>query len=103
MDKDTLRNSVAHSDGNGGLIIETRQDVTGIIEQNRKEYSSHDERSKWSDNLFGNKVASIPLTVIDDLNKKGIMRGFHVLDEKRFKSWLNDSDNRFFRTRPGII
>jgi len=53
--------------------------------------------------LFGNKVASIPLTVIDDLNKIGIMRGFHVVDEKRFKAWLNNSDNRVFRTRTGVV
>jgi len=100
---DKFRNSVAHADNDGGLIIETRQDVSGIIEQNRKEYNSYDEKAKWSDHVFGNKVASIPLTVIDDLNKKGIMRGFHVLDQKRFTAWLNDPDNRFFRTRPGNI
>ena len=98
-----IRKQTAHSDGDGGLIIQTVQDVSDIVEQNVKEYNSHDERAKWSDHVFGNKVASIPLTVIDELNKQGIMRGFHVLDEKRFKSWLNNPDNRFFRTRPGKI
>jgi hypothetical protein len=53
--------------------------------------------------MFGNKVASIPLTVIDDLNAKGIMRGFAVVDEKKFKEFLNSPDNRFFRTRPGRV
>ena len=100
---DKLRHSQATADGDGGLIIKTSQDVSAILEQNRAEYNAHDERSKWSDHLFGNKVASIPLTVIDDLNKSGIMRGFHVVDQKRFTSWLNDSENRFFRTRPGVI
>lgn len=28
------------------------------------------------------------MTVIDSLNQKGIMRGFHVLDQKKFKQWL---------------
>jgi len=41
--------------------------------------------------------------VIDDLNHKGIMRGFAVLDEKRFKAWLNERDNRVFRTRTGVV
>jgi hypothetical protein len=98
-----FRQSVAHADGDGGIIIETRQDITANIEQNLKEFNSYDERARWSDDMFGNKVASIPLTVIDDLNAKGIMRGFAVVDEKKFKEFLNNPDNRFFRTRPGRV
>jgi hypothetical protein len=98
-----FRQSAVHSDGDGGIVIETRQDISDILEQNKKEYNSYDERARWSDHMFGNKVASIPLTVIDDLNAKGIMRGFAVLDEKRFKAWLNERDNRVFRTRTGVV
>jgi hypothetical protein len=98
-----FRQSAVHSDGDGGIIIETRQDISDILEQNKKEYNSFDEKARWSDELFGNKVASIPMTVIDDLNAKGIMRGFAVLDEKRFKAWLNERDNRVFRTRTGVV
>ena len=98
-----FRNTVIHADGEGGIVIETKQDITGIIEQNKKEYNSFDERSRWSDNLFGNKVASIPMTVIDDLNKAGIMRGFAVLDDKRFAAFLNDPMNRAWRTRTGVV
>lgn len=98
-----FRDSAVHSDGDGGIIIETRQDISDILEQNQKEYNSYDERARWSDNLFGNKVASIPMTVIDELNKQGIMRGFAVLDEKRFRAWLNERDNRVFRTRTGVV
>lgn len=103
MNTPEFRKSVAHADGDGGLIIQTVQDVSGIIEANKKEFNSYDERAKWSGDLYGNKVASIPLTVIDDLNKLEIMRGFHVLDEKRFRAWLNERDNQAFRTRPGVI
>jgi len=98
-----FRKQTAHADGDGGLVIQTSQDVSDIVEQNVKEFNLYDERTKWSDDPFGNKIASVPLTVIDDLNKQGIMRGFHVLDEKRFKAWLNHPDNRFFRTRPGKV
>jgi len=31
------------------------------------------------------------------------MRGFAVVDEKKFKEFLNNPDNRFFRTRPGRV
>ena len=98
-----FRQTAVHADGDGGIIIQTRQDVSDIVEQNKKEYNSYDERSRWSDNLFGNKVASIPMTVIDDLNKQGIMRGFAVLDDKRFALWLNDPMNRAWRTRTGVV
>ena len=98
-----FRQTAVHADGEGGIIIQTRQDVSDIIEQNKKEYNLYDERARWSDQLFGNKVASIPLTVIDDLNKEGIMRGYAVVDEKRFAVWLNDPMNRAWRTRTGVV
>ena len=98
-----FRQTAVHADGEGGIVIQTRQDVSDIVEQNKKEYNLFDERARWSDNLFGNKVASIPLTVIDDLNKQGIMRGFAVLDDKRFALWLNDPMNRAWRTRTGVV
>lgn len=97
------KQTAVHADGQGGIVIQTRQDVTDIMEQNKKEFNSFDERAKWSDQLFGNKVASIPMTVIDDLNKQGIMRGFAVLDDKRFAMWLNDPMNRAWRTRTGKV
>jgi len=97
------KQTAVHADGEGGIVIQTRQDVTKIMEQNKKEFNSFDERAKWSDQLFGNKVASIPMTVIDDLNKQGIMRGFAVLDDKRFAMWLNDPMNRAWRTRTGKV
>ena len=100
---ENIRQTAVHADGEGGIVIQTRQDVSDIVEQNKKEYNSFDERARWSDQLFGNKVASIPMTVIDDLNKAGIMRGFAVLDDKRFASWLNDPMNRAWRTRTGVV
>ena len=100
---ENFRQTAVHADGEGGIVIQTRQDVSDIVEQNKKEYNSYDERARWSDQLFGNKVASIPMTVIDDLNKQGIMRGFAVLDDKRFALWLNDPMNRAWRTRTGVV
>jgi hypothetical protein len=101
IDKDVIKTQTAADDGDGGLIIQTSQDVTDIVEQNKKEYNENN--GSWGGELFDNKIASIPMTVIDDLNKKGIMKGFHVVDQKKFRLWLNDPDNRFFRTRQGRI
>lgn len=101
IDKDVIRSKVAHHDGNGGIVIATEQDVTDIIEQNKQEYNMNTGR--WKEDVLENKIASIPLTVIDTLNQKGIMKGFDVVDQKKFRDWLNDPDNRFFRTRQGKI
>ena len=103
MNTPEFRKSVAHADGEGGIIVQTVQDVSGLIEQNKREYNSFDERARWSDDPYGNKIGSIPFTAIDDLNKLGILRGFHIIDEKRFAAWLNDPMNRAWRTRPGVI
>ena len=96
--KKTLRFDYNNKDE---LIAEQSQDVTELIEQNKKEYNESD--SKWSDQLFGNKVASIPFVAIDKLNKLGVMKGFEILDQKRFFAWLNDPENLFFRTKKGHL
>lgn len=100
QDADTRTVQTAHWDGDGGLIIETTQDISPIIEQNKREYAATDQRAKWGEWA---KIGSIPLTVIQDLNQQGILRGFAVMDQKRFKEWLNNPDNRHFRTRPGRV
>jgi len=64
-------------DGKG---VETNQDVTDIIEKNKQEYKNRS--TKWGEDVRDNKIASIPLTVIDKLNQQGIMRGFHGLIPK---------------------
>ena len=99
--KDNIRTQTAHNADNGDIVIATTQDVTDIVEQNKKEYNNAE--TKWSDQLFGNKVASIPFTAIDKLNKEGIMKGFQVLDQKRFFAFLNDPENLYFRTKAGKL
>ena len=83
------------------ITIKQSQDVTALMEQNKKEYN--ETSTKWSDKLMGNKIASIPHTAIDKLNKEGIMQGFAIIDQKRMFAWLNDPDNRFFRTKKGHL
>lgn len=81
------------------IVLTTKQDVTEIIEANKQQVAN---ATKKVDSVMTH-VARIPNTVIDVLNKMGIMRGFMVTDEKRFKAWLNDPDNRVWRTYPGSV
>jgi hypothetical protein len=75
--------------------IQTSQDVTAIIEENRSIYNQgekHDKYGEWS------RVASIPLSVYFKLKAEGKLE-----DEAYMKRWLNDPDNQYFRTRPGQV
>ena len=89
-----------YADGEGGIVIQSSTDIAPILEANKARYNQTDERARWGN---GQLVADIPFTVIDDLNRQGILRGFAVLDQKRMKAWLNNPDNRYFRTRPGKV
>lgn len=74
-------------------IIEKTQDVSSIIEANKAEFNAAPER--WGEFT---KVGSIPLSVYYELERQGILH-----DQKALAKWLNDPDNRAFRTRPGTI
>ena len=95
------RHQTKHNADNGDFVIETYQDCTAIVEANKEDMLT--AKTKWGEDMFDNKVASIPMTVIDDLNHKQIMQGFQILDMKKFKEFLNHPDNRFFRTKPGQV
>ncbi|CAB5194566.1 hypothetical protein UFOVP177_20 [uncultured Caudovirales phage] len=97
----TFRQQIVHSDGDGGIIIETKQDITEILESNNQIREADKERRGHLNELH--HVARIPFTVIDDLNKKGIMKGFHIVDDPAFARWLNDSNNAQFKVYKGTI
>jgi len=81
---------------NDTFVIETEMAqpvLENILEENKQTFN--DAPSAWGD---GQKVASIPIHIYWDLKKKGI-----IDDEVAFKRWLNDPDQRAFRTRPGTI
>ena len=84
-----------HDNQDGTYTVETDQDMSAIIEQNKKLANQTDKHSKYGE---WSRVASIPLSVYYDLKAKGI-----VDDPKAMKKWLNDPDNKYFRTREGKI
>lgn len=87
------------SDDGADFIEEAKQDVGDRVALNKALYN--ETRSGWGD---GQRVASIPTVVWESLIHKGIVTASgQVLDMPRFKAFLNDPDNRAFRTRPGRI
>lgn len=88
-----------HGDDVGGFTIETTQDVTNLVETNR---FLRNNTSGFKNDLV--QVASIPNVVLMDLAAKGILtHAGKILDDKKYRAWLNDSENQAFRTRPGRV
>lgn len=95
-DAEALIEDIIHVDeSEDRLVIASEQDVTEIIESNKRLHNLVDERTPWGG---GRRVASIPANLYWDLYRQGI-----VQDNKKFRAWLNDPDNRFFRTSPGVV
>jgi hypothetical protein len=80
--------------GDGKFAIETQQDVTDLVEQNRAIFNENTNGFRGE----MHRVASIPLVLYWDLKKQGI-----IDDPERLKRWLNDPDNVYFRTKPGRV
>ena len=76
--------------------IETQQDVTNIVEDNKNLYNATDNKANWTGEWHW--VARIPLSIYYELKSSG-----KLADQAYMKRWLNDPDNRFFRTRPGQV
>jgi hypothetical protein len=91
----------AHLDNiDGKLIIESSQDTAPILESNRFERNEFDVKHN-SDMKYDRgftKVATIPNIIIDKLMRDGTW-----FDKKAMKKWLNDSNNKAFRTGGGYL
>lgn len=87
---------VWHDHEDGSVTIQTVQKVDDVAEANKKTFNQFDERAGWKGEMH--RVASIPMSVFYDLKRKGI-----IDDPVAMKKWLNDADNRVFRTRPGQV
>jgi hypothetical protein len=75
------------------FVLEKQQDAEPLLDFNKARFN--DAPTRWGD---GQLVASIPLHLFFELKQKGI-----IDDQNELKKWLNDPDNRFFRTRPGDV
>jgi hypothetical protein len=84
-----------------GFIIETTQDVEPLIEANKRLWNNTEKHTKYGE---WTRIASTPFVILMELNKKGILRmDGSILDDKKYRDWLNDHENRHFRTRAGRV
>jgi hypothetical protein len=97
FDKDPAMGTTTYfhyDDDAGSMTLETLQETDDIVEGNKQDFN--DAPAHWRGDMH--KVASIPMTLYMQLKREGI-----IDDPRAFKRWLNDRDNRFFRTRPGKV
>jgi hypothetical protein len=90
-----LKEYFYYDDDTGECRVEQVQNTDFIVEQNKQRLAQSSARDKWGEMTL---VATIPMSLWADLNAKGIVK-----DTKEFKKWLNDPENRFFRTREGKV
>ena len=83
------------------LVIETVQDVEPILEANKRAFN---DASRTHKSETFNKVASIPMVIwMQWCQKKGISYQESMQNDDIMRLFLNDPDNKPWRTRPGRI
>lgn len=89
--------------------IETVQEISPLIEANKREANEwRPRRQRPNTQAHWQKIADIPEPLYWDLVKGNPLTGIPRLGEpkenpERWKRWLNDPDNRLFRTGGGNI
>ena len=95
IDENTKTKKTFHyDDDDGSFVIASKQDVSDIV-------SVAGEERKESRGFKGDgfhKVASIPNIIWWDLVERGIAH-----DDKKLMKWLEDPDNRAFKTHEGRL
>jgi hypothetical protein len=94
-DPDALVTEYFHwDDSDGTFTIERVQETSPFIERAKAIHGLTD--GSWKGDMH--LVASIPMSIYMDLVRQGITQ-----DPVRMKQWLNDRDNRVFRTKDGTV
>ena len=81
--------------GTGDVHMSSFQDIGEIVRKNKADRKAFAIDKNSATGRFGEfaKIASIPNVVVDNLMKSGVW-----FDRVAFRKWLNDPDNRLFRT-----
>lgn len=83
----------------GDVALQTEWLLDPILEQAKARYNQFDERANWKGDMH--HVAWLPQSVVEyewRVNRR------RVLTDKDFiRHWVNQPENRAFRTRPGRI
>lgn len=82
------------------MYIERVQDVAPILEANKRAFDVDDKSHKSE--VF-NHVATIPVVVLEEYWKQTGIDLRKPENAHLLRRWLDDPDNRYFRTKPGKL
>lgn len=85
----------------GRLYIRTTQDTRPILEGNLRARGFYEPEHVRKNPGHVRWVSRLPWVTVLALNKRGIMRGCSVIDQKAFFKFIDDSEHRAFRTDNG--
>ena len=83
------------------FTINTYQDCEPILEENKKAFNNYGSKLTPGKSSEGVRVASIPLNVWNQWMQE--TNGEIQRDHNLMKRYLNDPDNKYFRTTPTRI
>jgi len=83
-----------YDDDRDAFSVETVQETDDVVDANKRDFN--DAQTGWRGDMH--KVASIPMTLYMTLKRQGV-----IDDPVALKRWLNDPENRYFRTKPGRV
>lgn len=98
--KNDLKTSTLHFN-EGGMVYETKHKIDGILNNNKAQANDYQPGKLIGDTQrHKQKVADIPTALYFELVQKF---GQPKDNPKAWRKWLNDPDNRFFRTGGGNV
>ena len=80
------------------FTINTYQACEPVLEENKKTYNNYGDKLSLGKSKDGVRVASIPLNVWQKWMQE--TNGAIEKDHNLMKKYLNDPDNKYFRTTP---
>ena len=86
----------------GDIAVTHVEDVGDLLDAN-KALANHNGKHIGRNKDEWRHLARIPMTVYFELMRQKIISedGYSIVDQKAFRRWLNDPDNRYFRTSEG--
>jgi len=91
-----IQESYHYDEAADRLVVKRTQDVEPILDYTKAIFDA--DNTRWDKVM--NHVARIPLVVVDEYKRRGIDL---LKDDAALKRFLNDPDNKLFRTKPGVI
>jgi|TARA_R100001244_G_scaffold128520_1_gene99463 hypothetical protein len=102
LDKSNGRQTDMHfDDAEGTYIFNTHEQATPLLDENKRKYNEYGDKLTMGKRGEWHHAASIPATIWEKWLKE--TNGEIQKDSKLLARYLNDPDNKYFKTAPTNI